>query len=91
MGPFLLLLTVLFFCFFVMKGVSQWKRQLKRENVGYCLLVKQYEKDGRYYGVFQQGDKEWFLSYPLETFRALTPLTRGELVLEDGQFYSFLV
>lgn len=91
MGKFVLLLTVCGFCFFVVKGMRQWKRQLKREHLGYCLLVKQYEEDGQYYGVFQQGDKEWLLSYPFEIYLSLTPLTRGELLLEAGQFYSFIV
>ena len=91
MGKLVLSITVLLFVFFVMRGVRQWKQQVKRENVGYCVLVKQYEENGQYYGIFQQGDKEWCISYPVETFLALTPLTRGELILEAGQFYAFVV
>lgn len=89
MGSFVIIVTMLFFLFFLIKHPRHFFQQLRRERVGYCLLVKKYKKETQYYLVFQQGEKEWVLTCPMAVYVKLEPPTRGELFLSQGLFDSF--
>lgn len=89
MGKYVILLTVILFLFFVIKKVKSFFNQMKLENIGYCLVVDKFEKDGKAMVVFQQSENEWTLVCPYKIYLETPLLTRGSLTLKDGAFYSF--
>lgn len=89
LGSIVVVLTVLIFAILLIKHPRHFFRQLRRESLGYCLLVRKYQEADQYYLVFQQGEKEWTFSCSSNSYVKLQPPTRGELFLSQGAFDAF--
>lgn len=98
MGYILLIGTMLVFIYFCQKHLRKFligiKKTQTNQTKGYYLLVYTYEKKldkPRYYGVFQQGDKELTLELSLQLYLKLAPPQRGLLTASNGIAEEFLV
>ncbi|MEG0292782.1 hypothetical protein [Enterococcus sp.] len=89
MGKLVIFLTTVLFLFFVIKQSRHFFKELKKEKIGYCLVVDKYEVEGRYILVFQQGQQEWALDCPYKIYQSVPVLSRGSLTLYEKKFDSF--
>ncbi|KAF1305678.1 hypothetical protein BAU17_00050 [Enterococcus sp. CU12B] len=91
MGYVVLILTVICLVIASWKRLAQVRRFRYQSKEGYYLLVHKFEKSGRYFGVFQQGEVELTLQMPINTYIQLQPPIRGYLQHTDGELQRFEV
>ena len=89
MGYLVLIISILVLIILTIRRVKQWSKKMKESLSGNYLLVKKYEKDGIYYGVFQQGDKEVTAQMTSALYVQLQPPVRGYLSIVNGKVHTF--
>lgn len=89
MGYLVLIISILVLIILTIRRVKQWSKKMKESLSGNYLLVNKYEKDGTYYGVFQQGDKEVTAQLKTSLYVQLQPPVRGYLSIVNGKVHTF--
>lgn len=92
MGYLVVIITMGLLLWFVYKKIYRLLVKTKKQTIhGYYLLVtkKKVENLGKFYGVFQQGEKEVTLELTFSLYLHLQVPQRGYLHAEDGKVLSF--
>ena len=90
MGYVVIVGTVVLLLIFLLK---KWRQRTMFKSPqsyqGYFLLVKKYEEQGSYYGVFQQGTIEVTLEMSPDIYIRVIELTRGYLTASSQRVIEF--
>lgn len=89
MGYFVLIISGIVVVALAVRKVREWSVRMKEEVSGNYLLVKKYESEGQYFGVFQQGDKEITAEIEPALYLQLQPPVRGFLSIVAGKVRRF--
>ncbi|GAA3018142.1 hypothetical protein [Tetragenococcus solitarius] len=92
MGYLVVTLTVGLLLLFIYKKIQRFLLKANKQIIrGYYLLVtkKKAEDLGKFYGIFQQGEKEIILELDFSLYLRLQVPQRGYLHAEEGKVLSF--